>query len=78
MILNRIKLWLAGAATAIAALAALYFRGKAEGRQEAETKHVRRRVEAMKTAKDVRDEVESDPYFIDRAAGRWVRSDDDR
>lgn len=73
----RIKLWLAGAATAAAALAALYLRGKAAGKEEAETKYVRRRVEAMKTAKDVRDDVESDPYFIDRA-GKWVRSDDDR
>jgi len=72
---TRIKLWLAGVATAVAALAALYLRGKAAGRKEAETKYVRRRVEAMKTAKDVRDEVESDPYFIDRA-GKWVRSDD--
>jgi len=74
---TRIKLWLAGAATAVAGLVALYFRAKADGRQEEENEHVRRRVEAMKTAKDVRDDVESDPYFIDRA-GKWVRSDDDR
>lgn len=71
----RIKLWLAGAATAVAALAALYLRGKAAGKEEAETKYVRRRVEAMKTAKDVRDDVESDPYLIDRA-GQWMRNDD--
>ena len=73
----KVKLWLAGVATAVAGLAALYLRGKSEGKQDAKNAHVRRRVEAMKTAKDVRDEVEHDPYFIDRA-GQWVRSDDDR
>ena len=72
---GRIKLWLAGVATAVAGLVALYLRGKAAGQKEAENKHVRRRVEAMKTAKDVRDEILDDPYFVDRAK-QWTRKDD--
>lgn len=30
---------------------------------------------AMRTAKDIRDEIDNDPYFVDRAT-RWVRKDD--
>lgn len=76
MILGQIKLYLLGAAAFVGTVLGVYL--KRSGRKEAENEHVRRRIDAMKTAKDVRDDVESDPYFVDRARRNWVRSDDDR
>lgn len=76
MILGQIKLYLLGAAAFVGTVFGVYL--KRSGRKEAENEHVRRRIDAMKTAKDVRNEVESDPYFVDRARRKWVRSDDDR
>jgi hypothetical protein len=35
------------------------------------------RLDAMRKAKEVRDEVESDPYLADRAT-RWLRDDEQR
>ena len=77
MIVGRLKVWLAAASAFVLALLAAYLRGKSDGTSAEKDRHVRRRVEAMKTAKDVRDEVESDPYLADRAS-RWVRSGDDK
>jgi len=31
-------------------------------------------LEAMRDAKDVRDEIQNDPYFVDRAR-QWVKKD---
>jgi len=78
MILGRIKLYLLGAATFVGTVLGIYLKGRSAGRQDVENEHVRRRIDAMKTAKDVRDDVESDPYFVDRARRKWVRSDDER
>ena len=75
--LGRFKLWLAAAGGFILALGVAYLRGKSAGANAEQGKQVRRRIEAMKTAKDVRDEVESDPHLADRAS-RWVRNRDDK
>ena len=45
------------------------------GRKKEQNKQVRRRVDAMRTAKETRDEIMDDPYVVDRAR-RWVRDDD--
>jgi len=73
----RLKLWLSAAGAFALALIGAYLRGKSDGTSAEKDRHVRRRIEAMKTAKDVRDEVESDPHLADRAS-RWVRSGDDK
>ena len=75
--LSRIKLYAAAAGAFALALIGVYLRGKSDGTSAEKDRQVRRRIEAMKTAKDVRDEVESDPYLADRAS-RWVRSGDDK
>ena len=76
MILNQIKLYLVGAAAFLLTVFGVYL--KRSGRKEAENEQMRRRIDAMKTAKDVRDDVESDDFFVDRARRNWVRSDDER
>jgi len=44
-------------------------------RKDAERKRTSRRVEAMKAAGRIRDDVESDPYLVDRAH-EWLRKKD--
>jgi hypothetical protein len=44
-------------------------------RTKIEADRVSRRVEASKEARRIEDDVESDPYLVDRARN-WVRKDD--
>lgn len=76
-IFSRLKMYLLGAAAFVAAILGIYLKGKSAGKQQVENEHNRRRIDAMRQAKDVRDEIMDDPYLVDRA-NQWVRSDDDR
>ena len=73
--LGRIKLWLATAGAFVLALGAAYWRGRSAGAEAERDRQVRRRIEAMQTAKDVRDDVEGDDDLATRAQ-RWVRDND--
>lgn len=75
MMFARLKLWMAGTAAFVVTVFAIYFKGRSAGHQQFENEQVRRRTDAMRKAKDVRDEVDSDPYFVDRARQHWVRKD---
>lgn len=44
------------------------------GKNSGEVERASRRVDAMKKAKDVRDEVESDPHLAERAR-EWMRDE---
>jgi len=44
------------------------------GRKAEKNEQVRDDLEAMRKAKDIRDEIDNDPYFVDRAA-QWLRKD---
>jgi len=77
MIFNQIKMYLLGVVAFVVTVFGIYLKGKSAGRQGAENKHMRRRVDAMKQAKDVRDEVESDPDLV-RRASEWLRTNDKR
>ena len=68
---------LAGVGAVLAALGLAYLKGRSQARTDAENEQVRRRIDAMKTAKDVRDDVEGDSDLANRARD-WVRSDDER
>lgn len=48
----------------------------AKGRNDQIDKLSRDNLDAMRESKDIRDEIQNDPYFVDRAR-QWVRSDDD-
>lgn len=61
--------------TGVAFLAFLGIYLYREGREHERDKLSRDNLDAMKDAKDVRDEVTSDPHFVDRAR-RWVRDND--
>ena len=75
--LTKLQLYIAAGAAFMLGLVGIYWRGRSAGVEAERDRHVRRRIDAMTTAKDVRDEVESDPDLAYRAQ-RWVRSDDDR
>jgi beta-lactamase regulating signal transducer with metallopeptidase domain len=78
-ILARIKmyLWIIGAA--LVAVVTVYFRGKADGRDDLEYEIKDKRLEDMTTAKEIEDEIEilDDTGLADRAS-KWVRNGDGR
>lgn len=75
-LLGRLKLYAIGVVVFVAALFGIYFSGRRDGVNRAEAKIKDDRLDAIKKAKDVEDEIKGldDPSFIDRA-GRWVRKD---
>jgi len=77
MMFTQIKMYLLGAVAFVVTVFGIYFKGKSAGKQDAENERKSRRIDAMKTAKDVRDEIMDDPYLVDRAE-RWVRTKDKR
>ena len=70
----RLKLYAAAVAAFILALLGIYWSGRRDGAAAVKADITEDRLDAMKTAKDVEDEIKSldDPAFIDRA-GQWVR-----
>jgi len=75
--LSKIKLYAAAGLAFVLGLVGIYWRGKSDGAEAERDERTRRRVDAMKQAKDVRDEVESDPDLV-RRASEWVRTNDKR
>lgn len=73
--LARIKmyLWIVGAA--LVAVATVYFRGKADGRNALESEIQDDRIDNLLTAKEVEDEVEAlDDSGLRSRATKWVRN----
>ena len=72
----RLKLYAAAVAAFILALLGIYWSGRRDGAAAVKADITEDRLDAMKTAKDVEDEIKSldDPAFVDRA-GQWVRKD---
>ena len=75
--LSKLQLYAAAGLAFMLGLVGIYWRGKSAGAEAERDKQTRRRVNAMKQAKDVRDEIMDDPYLIDRAE-QWVRTKDKR
>ena len=72
----KIKLYAIGVVVFVLALLGIYWSGRRDGAAAVKADINEDRLDAMKTAKDVEDEIKSldDPAFIDRA-GQWVRKD---
>ena len=75
MILARIRLYLAAVAIGFAAMWRVAVLIRKSERNDIERERASRRVDAMKEAGRIRDDVESDPYIIDRAS-EWLRRKD--
>ena len=74
----RLKLYAIGVVAFVLALLGIYWSGRRDGAAAVKADANEARLDAVKTAKEVEDEVRSldDPAFIDRA-GQWVRKDRD-
>lgn len=77
MLLGKLKLWAIAAGGVLLAVLAAFGIGRREGRKATETKHLRRRVEAAREAREVEDEVNKlDDDAVHDALGEWMRKGD--
>lgn len=72
----RWKLYCAAAVAFVLALLGIYWSGRRDGAAAVKADVNEARLDAVKAAKEVEDEIKSldDPAFVDRA-GQWVRKD---
>jgi len=75
--LGKLQLYAAAGLAFVLALLGIYWRGKADGAEAERNKLSRDNLDAMKTQKEVRDEIWDDIDLASRAE-RWLRSDDDK
>ena len=75
-LLGRLKILAIAGAAFILALLGIYWSGRKDGAAAVKADINEDRLDAMKTAKDVEDEIKSldDPAFVNRAAV-WLRKD---
>ena len=75
-LLGRLKLYAIGVVAFVLALLGIYWSGRRDGAAAVKADVNEARLDAVKAAKEVEDEIKSldDPAFIDRA-GQWVRKD---
>ena len=73
----KLKIYAALIGAALLAVVTIYFRGRADGKQELEYEIKDDRLDKLMTAKDVRDDVQqlSDDDIVDLAR-EWVRRED--
>lgn len=74
MFFTRVKLYALLALAFVAGVLGIYFSGVQRGIDKQKSKIDSKRLETVGKAKEVRDEVDSDPYLVDRA-NQWVRKD---
>jgi len=67
-----VKKYLYAAGAALLAFMGIYLYRK--GAEDQRNKLSRDKLEAMRDAKDVRDDIQNDPFFVDRAR-QWVKKD---
>lgn len=70
----RLKLYFLAVGAAMLAFWGIYGVGFTRGKKASENRNNADRLEAIKTAKEIEDEIQDDPYFVDRAS-RWVHDD---
>jgi len=75
-LLGKLKMYAALIGAALVAVVTVYYRGRADGRDELEYEIKDDRLEKILKAKDVQDDVQAldDNGLADRAS-RWVRND---
>ena len=77
-LLGKLKLYAALVGAALVAVVTVYYRGRADGRDDLEYELKDDRLEKILTAKEVEDELQnSSDDDIAARASRWVRSESD-
>ena len=72
---GRIKLYVAAVGVGIAVVLQIVRSIRRSERNDIERERANARIDAMKKAGRIQDDVESDPYLVDRAH-EWLRKDD--
>jgi len=75
MIWGKVRLYLAAVGLGLAVIWQVVRGIRASERKDIEQERANARVDAMKQAGRIRDDVESDPYLVDRAH-EWLRKKD--
>lgn len=70
---GKLQLYAAAGLAFLLSLVGIYWRGKSDGVEAERNKQTRRRLNAMKTQKEIRDEIWDDIDIADRAKRDWVR-----
>ena len=75
--LGRLQLYTIAAISFALALLGIYWTGKRDGAAAVKADHMANRLDDIKRAKEIDDELDSlsDPYLVDRAS-QWVRKDE--
>jgi len=73
--IGRLRLYLAAVGVGFAVIWQIIRTIRKSERNDIERERASRRVDAMKAAGRIRDDVESDPYLVDRAH-QWLRKKD--
>ena len=73
--MTRLRLYLAAVGVGLAVIWQIIRTIRKGAEMDIERERAARRVEAMKAAGRIRDDVESDPYLVDRAH-EWLRKKD--
>lgn len=73
--IGKIKIYLAAAGFMVLAFLGVYGVGFTRGQKSSTAKRNEDRLDAIKAAREIEDEIQNDPYFVDRAS-RWLRKDD--
>jgi hypothetical protein len=73
--IGRLRLYLAAVGVGFAVIWQIIRTIRKSERNDIERERASRRVDAMKAAGRIRDDVESDPYLVDRAH-EWLRKKD--
>ena len=71
----KVKLYLAAVGVGLMVVWQIIRSIRASERKDIERERANARVDAMKAAGRIRDDVESDPYLVDRASD-WIRKKD--
>ena len=72
MVGARLQLYALLALAFVAGIAGIYMSGVQRGIDRQRQKIDAKRLANLKTARDIEDEIDSDPYLVDRAS-KWVR-----
>lgn len=73
--MHRLKLYLAAVGVGLMVVWQIIRSIRASERKDIEQERANARVDAMKASGRIRDDVESDPYLVDRASD-WIRKKD--
>jgi hypothetical protein len=75
-VIAKAKLYLIAIGIALLAFFGIYGVGFTRGQKDVKAKTDSNRLTAIKTAKEVENEIQNDTHLVERARARWLRQND--